>query len=124
MKTTVIHIRVTEDEKAIAEALSEEIFGKQNTSKLIVKLIREAGGAGPYLASKELQEFKLAVRNLTGISRNLNQITRLMHMEKRAPDSLTVNYLKSILSNVHTTQESLNDLITATQSRAIRGDDE
>lgn len=123
MKTTVIHIRVTDDEKLFAEELSLKVFGKQNTSKLVVKLLREACG-NAYLADKELQEFKQAVRNLTGISRNLNQITRLIHMDKKAPDTLTANYLKALLSSVQATQASLTALITATQSRAIRSNND
>ena len=114
-----ICIRITSDERKLAENLSQELFGKINLSQLIVRLIRNAAGEDPFLSSKEMLEFINTARQLTGIARNLNQISRKINAEERNLEQLSVSYINSLIQEVETTKHTVNKVINKAKLRLI-----
>ena len=49
IKSDNIRVRLTTEEKAALEQLSESVLGRKNSSRLVRKLVRDAIGAGPDL---------------------------------------------------------------------------
>ena len=117
-KTSVIHIRLTPDEKAAIEICSTHLLGNKNTSTLLRKLIRQFLQC-PNLMAHELAEFSLAVRQLTGIARNLNQITRVMNTTKSFHSNITPRYLQQINQQVDKVNQTLLIYIKQSQQRVI-----
>lgn len=117
-KTHTIHVRLTPEEKEQGENLSETLLGKPNLSRLIRKLLREAIGA-PDLLPKEREEFSLAIRQLTGIARNLNQITAAIHSDKNQIKRFSDFNIEALLGHVTAVRDSLKQVILSSQKRLV-----
>ena len=114
-KTKSMRVRLTDEEWQYAESASQALFGNQNKSKLIRKLLRDYIGMGPDLTSLEIKEFREAVRQLTGISRNLNQITSRINSDEKQLSNLSEHYLDNIKNHVN----SVNDTLKYYMKRTI-----
>lgn len=121
-KTTSIRVRLTENEKQHLETLSIKLQGRINISRLVRKFIRDAIGLGPDLLVQESKQFQIAVRQLTGIARNLNQITAAIHSDKTAEKRLTMDYLKRLEQSTHTLKKELLRFIENTRQRGAKTD--
>ncbi len=116
-KTKSLHIRLTDDEWILSEDASIQLFGQPNRSRFIRKLVRDYIGMGPDLATIEIKEFREAVRQLTGIARNLNQITSRINSDEKQLSSLSEHYLDDIKSHVDNVNDTLKNYIKRTIDR-------
>jgi len=88
-------------------------------SKLFKKVVREIINNEPDLIVEEMKEFKNAVRQLSGISANLNQITRAINSGKVPKNSIKQSYYSDLNDNVNELKNKLNLYIDATINRWI-----
>lgn len=116
-KTKSIRVRLTDEEWTQAESVSLLLFGETNKSRLIRKLLRDYIGFGPDFTHEELNEFRQAVRQLTGIARNLNQITTKLHQNEQLTNRFSNDYLQEVLSHVIEVNDSLKNYIMRTITR-------
>lgn len=116
-KSKSIRVRLTEAEWSQAETASLSLFGAINKSRLIRKLLRDYVGLGPDLSDKEINEFREAVRQLTGMARNLNQITARIQVDETQKKQLTENYLERLKLQVFEVNECLKNYIHRTVTR-------
>lgn len=104
-KDKLFLIRVTEHEKTLAKATSIKILGKENVSKLFIRLVNSASTNLPVIQDDQLIDFRKAVGQLSGIARNLNQIARRVNSEDIiTKDTLSISYLmtlKDYVANVN-----------------------
>ena len=96
------------------------MFGRANISKLLVKLVREVIHEGPYLTQDEMYAFCLAVRQVTGIARNLNQITKKLNANAN-PAAFNAHYLAQLQESVQDLHTALVAVIEKTKSRKLGG---
>ena len=116
-KTKSMRVRLTDEEWQQAESASQSLFGNQNKSKLIRKLLRDYIGMGPDLTSLEIKEFREAVRQLTGISRNLNQIASRINSDEKQLSNLSEHYLDNIKNHVNSVNDTLKHYMKRTVDR-------
>lgn len=112
-----MRVRLTEEEWQHAEAASIALFGNTNKSQLLRKLLRDYIGMGPNLVEQELKEFREAVRQLTGIARNLNQITARINNDEKNITHLSENNLERIKEKVSNVNAQLKGYISNTITR-------
>ncbi len=79
--------------------------------------MRDYIGLGPDLIDKELKEFREAVKQLTGIARNLNQITARINKDNALKTPLTDEYLKRIKEQVIEVNNRLKSYVNNTISQ-------
>ena len=113
-----VAVRVTTEEKQQIKALSARLFGKANISKLLLKLLRESLGDGPYLTQDEMYAFCIAVRQITGIARNLNQITKKLNASAN-PAAFNAHYLTQLQQYVQDLHIALVAVIEKTKTRKL-----
>ncbi|STX39281.1 plasmid mobilization relaxosome protein MobC [Legionella feeleii] len=116
-KTKSMRIRLTEEEWLHADSASMLLFGCPNKSRLMRKLLRDYIGMGPDLTEQEIKAFREAVRQLTGIARNLNQITSRINRDKKQTASLSDDYIERLKTNVLEINEQLKRYISQTLNR-------
>ena len=116
-KTKSMRVRLTDEEWQQAESASLALFSNKNKSQLIRKLLRDYVGMGPDLTAYELKEFREAVRQLTGIARNLNQITSRVNSEAGQTNHLSLPYIDAIKIHVNDVNNSLKNHIKRTVKR-------
>jgi len=73
-----LRIRLTSEEDQAIVQLAQS-HGLDNRSRFIRKLIREAIGQGPDLLQPEMEAFREAVRQLSSVGRNINQIAHALN---------------------------------------------
>ena len=114
-KTAMARCRLTPDE----DELFSNYASNQGTdkSKLQRKIIRELITKKPHLLSEEMQIFRDAVRNISGISRNLNQLAKLAN-SGRIPERLfEESYHKHLREEIDGLRQKLDDVIDSTENR-------
>ena len=116
-KTKSIRVRLTDEEWLEAEAASLSLFGNNNKSKLIRKLLRDYIGFGPDLSEKEMTAFRESVRQLTGIARNLNQLTSRINADDKQISHITADYLERVKLHVTEVNDRLKGYIENTVNR-------
>ena len=116
-KTKSMRVRLTELEWQQAEMASIALFGTNNKSRLLRKLMRDYIGMGPDLTEQEIKEFREAVRQLTGVARNLNQITARINNNSQELKHVTMDYLKRIEQSVIELNNELKSYISNTITR-------
>jgi len=120
-KETVINVRVTQEERDAFNQLSVDLLGKRSASRLLRKLVREALHLGPDLINEERKDFQHALRQLTGIARNLNQITASINSGNHASiERLTVAYLSRLSDEVSTLKQAMIQFINNTKQRSMK----
>lgn len=117
IKTRPLVIRVTEDELAHLEEAGIRLFGRPNKSRLMRKLLRDYIGMGPDLTDEEMTAFREAIRQLTGMARNLNQITARMNSDNKQNSPLSPEYIKRLSSLVRQVNEQLKGYVSHTVNR-------
>ncbi len=116
-KTQPLVIRITQKEKETLEEVCIKLIGNPNKSRLVRKIIREYIYQKPDLLEHELEEFRNCIRNLTGISRNLNQITKKINSGEFKPDILTKNKIDHLHKIVNETNQGVKKYIDNTLLR-------
>lgn len=112
VKCSRVEIRISEHDKRLASEISFNMFGQQNISKLFIKLLHSASYKKPIILEEQLVDFRLAVRQLSGIARNLNQVIRKLHTDDNLPqDFLNDRYLNSLKEYVVSVNNELKTLI-------------
>lgn len=114
-KTKPLLVRVTDEEHTQLEEASLRLFGRPNKSRLLRKLLRAYLGMGLDLNDEELALYRETVRQLTGIARNLNQITVRMHQQTTPDNPLTTDYIARLTAQVL----AVNDAVKSHVSRSI-----
>lgn len=117
IKTKSMRIRITDEEWQHAEKASVLLFGTPNKSRLLRKLLRDYIGMGLDLTEHELRAFREAVKQLTGIARNLNQITSRIHANEKNAAHVTVDYLERLQDSVTLVNDELKRYISHTLLR-------
>lgn len=117
IKTKSLIIRITEDEAQLIEKASIQLFGRPNKSRLIRKLVRDYIGMGPDLTEQEITVLREAVRQLTGIARNLNQITSRINKNENQLEHLSVDYLERVNVQVAKVNARFKETILRTLTR-------
>ena len=116
-KTKSMRVRLTDEEWRHAESASEKLFGNKNKSQLIRKLLRDYIGMGPDLTTQDIKEFREAVRQLTGIARNLNQLVSRINSDEKQLSNLSESYMGSLKSHVDQVNDTLKHYIKRTINR-------
>jgi hypothetical protein len=116
-KTKVLHIRLTDEEFRLIEEASIRVLGRPNKGRFIRKLIRDYIGMGPDLTTDELNVLSDAVRQLTGIARNLNQITSRINSDEKQLSTLSEHYMDTIKTSVDKVNNTLKDYVKNTIHR-------
>ncbi|KTC94911.1 hypothetical protein Lfee_2575 [Legionella feeleii] len=117
IKTKSMRIRLTEEEWSGADSASISLFGRPNKSRLMRKLLRDYIGMGPDLTDEEMTAFREAIRQLTGMARNLNQITARMNSDNKQNSPLSPEYIKRLSSLVREVNEQLKGYVSHTVNR-------
>lgn len=117
IKTKSMRIRLTEEEWSGADSASIALFGRPNKSRLMRKLLRDYIGMGPDLTDEEIRAFREAIRQLTGMARNLNQITARMNSDNNQKSPLSPDYIKRLSSLVREVNEQLKGYVSHTVNR-------
>lgn len=100
-KNNRLEIRISTADKALARQLSQEILGDINLSKLFIKMLHTIHTTKPIIIDEQLIDFRLAVRQLSGIARNLNQVTRRLNSDDNISlEPLGNNYLTTLTQYV------------------------
>ena len=111
-KNKQVLIRLTNDDKELAKHVSSEILGKENISKLFVKMLHSTAKNQPILTDVQLATFRLAVCQLSGIARNLNQVTRRLNSEEVVSlDNLGSHYLESLKDYIYKLNNEFKKII-------------
>jgi phage FluMu protein gp41 len=116
-KTKSVRIRLTDKEWDDAELASLRLLGTHNKSRLIRKLLRDYLNMGPDLTDREIQDFREAVRQLTGVAINLNQITMKINSDTKNLDKLSGHDLDAIKKQVRNVNDTLKNYIQRTLHR-------
>lgn len=89
-------------------------------SKILIKVVRELITEQPHLMPEELKAFQNAARQVMGIGRNLNQLTRAVH-EGKAPASLQNEaYYKAIIERLDDLKTALTYYVAHTKNRWVK----
>ncbi|MBL4866748.1 MAG: hypothetical protein JKY67_10280 [Pseudomonadales bacterium] len=117
-KTKVLQVRITpQEEKKFREYAADMGIGM---SKLQRKMVREVITNTPDLIVEEMVIFRDAVRNVAGISRNFNQLTRLANAGKFPKRLFEESYYLELRSEIKDLKEKLDSIIDATENRWIK----
>jgi len=112
-----MRVRLTDEEWHQAESASLALLGSKNKSQLIRKLLRDYIGMGPDLTAHEIKEFREAVRQLTGIARNLNQIASRINSDEKQLSYVSEHYIATIKTHVNDVNNTLKNYIKRTIDR-------
>ena len=112
IKNSRLEIRISTKDKELAKALSKNFFGDINLSKLFVKLLHATNEKRPIILDEQLIDFRLALRQLSGIARNLNQVTRRLNSDDNfTPNQLGTNYLASLKQYISSLSEEFKRVL-------------
>ena len=117
-KSYAFNIRLTQQESQDFEKYCHQ----QGTtrSRLGRKIVRELIHKQPDLLTDEMKEFKRVVRQLAGISSNLNQLTRAVNSGKIAKKLSNESYWADLKDHVTKVRNQLDTVIDATETRWIK----
>lgn len=110
-KDKTIVVRVSDAERKALEDFSKVLFGSPNKSRLLRKIFREYLALGRDLIPQELELFRDTVRQLSGVARNLNQITQKLHALGVKEYPLTQQLLQQIQTSIEKTNTDLRSYI-------------
>ena len=116
-KTQVLRVRLTEEEAHAFIKVAESL--RETRSRLLRKMIREAINQSPDLLSDERSVLLIAIRQLVGIARNLNQVTAAMH-SGAVHRTMDEQYLSSVISYVKEVKNAFEVHIRKTKNRWIK----
>ncbi len=116
-KTIPIRVRMTLDEINELEEISIKILGTINVRSIVRKSIRYFIGFGPDLLDAQMTEFRMAVRQLTGLSRNFNQVTKAINSSPDNLSKLNQDRLISLAKSVDDLNNNLVKIIVQTKQR-------
>ena len=116
-KTTPIRVRMTEEEISALEGISEVLTGRVNISRVVRKATRDFLNFGPDLLDLQMTEFRLAVRQLTGVARNLNQLTKAVNADSKNLSRISIETYACLSKSVDKLNDSLTKIIVHTKQR-------
>ena len=116
-KTIPIRVRMTLEEINELEQFSIKILGTINVSRIVRKSIRDFIGFGPDLLDYQMTEFRMAVRQLTGLSRNFNQVTKAINSTPSNLSKLNQDLLLNLATSVDELNSNLVKIIVQTKQR-------
>lgn len=117
LKTTPVRIRMTHDEVKALEEISIELLGRKNKSRLVRKVVRDFIGFGPDLLDLQMAEFRQAVRQLSGMANNFNQVVRAINSNPQNLSRVTEERLENISNSINNLNSKLLNIINNTRSR-------
>jgi len=117
LKSEAVRVRINTLEKAHFKDYCKDNDVKEG--RLIRKIIRELVNKQPDLVTAEMKIFKDAVKQLAGISRNLNQLTRAVNTGKIPARLTEESYWNDLLSYVKETRRAYDDIIDMTENRWV-----
>ena len=117
-KTSTLRVRVSDQELRQLEELSVAKFGYKNKGRLLRKIVRDYIGMGPDLLAHEMQVFRQASSQLTGIARNLNQITARINDNPVKVDLVTVKKLDELSNYVNEVNSAVKGYVKRTITRS------
>lgn len=111
-KDKYLLIRLTESDKQLARQTSLNVLGKENISRLFLKMLNNTANNSPILSNEQLVDFRLAVSQLSGIARNLNQITRRINsVDIITQDTLSIKYLESVRNYIDEVNNQIKKIV-------------
>ena len=117
LKDGTIHARLRANEKYEFIQYCEKHDVKYG--RLLRKIVREIIAKQPDLITSEMKEFKGAVKQLAGISRNLNQLTRAVNSGKYPKRLTEESYFIDLKAYVKDVRKQLDAVIDMTENRWI-----
>lgn len=114
-KDHVITIRLNPKEYQTAWKFAEK--KKAKLSEMVRVVMREFITRAPEPKEEQLELLRGQLRQLTGIGRNLNQITRAMHQGKMPNDGNLNTQLDALQESAKTNQLIIASLVKKTQQR-------
>ena len=117
-KSYAFNIRLTQQESQGFEQYCQQ--QGITRSRLGRKIVRELVVKKPDLITEEMKEFKQAVRQLAGISRNLNQLTRAANSGKISNKLTSESYWADLKDHVRQVRNQLDTVIDATENRWVK----
>ena len=116
-KSDALRFRISKDEGESFNQYCEKNDIKK--SRLLRKVVREIITNEPDLLPEEMEAFKDAVRQLAGISRNLNQITRKVNSGACPTQLSNQGYWDDLGDYVKAVRHSLDEIIDKTENRWV-----
>lgn len=111
-KDKFLIIRVTEADRQLAKETSFKLFGKRNVSRLFTKMLNKTANNSPIISDESLTDFRMAVSQLSGMARNLNQITRRINSDDAMTgDYLSMKYLNTISIYIQDVNNQIKKII-------------
>jgi predicted DNA-binding protein len=116
-KTEALRVRLTDEEASAFKKYAEK-YGLTR-SKLMRKMIRESINETPDFISNEQSVMIFTIRQLVGVSNNLNQITQAIHTGK-AHRTIDEKYLLELKKCVMDVKIELESHIKKTKNRWVK----
>ena len=117
-----LRIRLNEDEEQILIQLSQ-IFHEKNRSRIVRKMIREAGGQGPDLLKDDLNSFREMARQLAFRGNNLNQIARALNAGRAVGCPWNPDLLQGLLDENQAIKTEVKAIVMRTKNRWVKWPD-
>ena len=117
-KFPVALARLTQEETESLNNYTKKIGIKR--SKLFRKIVREVINNEPDLLPEEMKEFKESVKQLAGMARNLNQLTRAVNSGKLPVQLSDESYFIALKDEVISLRNQLDYYIDATVNRSVK----
>ena len=116
-KTAMARVRLTPSEDELFTRFA--LDNGTDKSKLQRKIIREIITTRPHLLAEEMQIFRDAVRNISGIARNLNQLTKLANSGRIPARLFEESYYMHLREEIGALREKLDSVIDSTENRWV-----
>ncbi|MDH5327720.1 MAG: MobC family plasmid mobilization relaxosome protein [Gammaproteobacteria bacterium] len=116
-KSSALYVRITEEEAELFSQYAESVG--ETRSRILRKIVRELITEQPDLVSAELAVFKTALRQLSGATTNLNQLTRAVNSGKVPKRMTEESYWKGLRAEVKSLSKTLRQVMDATATRWV-----
>ncbi|CAM4381145.1 MAG: hypothetical protein LEGION0398_MBIBDBAK_01084 [Legionellaceae bacterium] len=111
-------LRLTEEEAKSFNNYASKVG--ETRSRLLRKMVRELINNGvPDLLKNEESTIRFVIRQLSGISRNLNQITSSIHKNDSNAKRINSEYLESIKDHVNSVKNEFVKYLSITRKRIV-----
>lgn len=116
-KTQPLQVRLSKKENEAFKRLAEQ--KGETRSSIVRKMIREMINGEIDLLTDEASLLKIAIRQLIGISNNLNQLTVAIHSGKTRR-TIDEPYLESLKTYIADVKESFRQCVLKTKTRWVK----
>ena len=117
-KSELIQVRISAQDKKAFSDLAERMC--LSSAKRLRALLVEAVSDGPALVGQQAQAIHDAVRELTALGRNLNQIAKAANQGRLLVDPIVVGELDSVLEHIMDLKRAIAVIVATAKRRKQR----